>query len=396
MPVTLDRRRLLHGLLAGGALALAPTIALARIAGEQRLVVVILRGGMDGLSAVPAYGDPDFAALRGPLAIAAPGAVDGALALDGRFGLHPSLAPLHAMWSAGELQVFHAVATPYRERSHFDAQNVLETGGSGPSGTGTGWLNRTLGLLGGAGLGLAVSPAAPLMMAGPTQVATWVQGQDRPPSDELLDAIDRLYADDEAFHAALASARATEDLVAEAQATAGMHARGMGRLAPAFKGLAALLADPRGPRIATVEVTGWDTHSAQGATKGRLATLLGQLADGLATLRDDLGPVWKDTVVVAATEFGRTAAPNGTGGTDHGTAGAAFVLGGALAGARVVADWPGLARGRLYQGRDLAPTADLRGIFGTILRDHLAVPERDIRGRVFPDAAALHLPAAIV
>ncbi|MFZ2871799.1 DUF1501 domain-containing protein, partial [Zavarzinia sp.] len=225
---------------------------------------------------------------------------------------------------------------------------------------------------------------------------TWVSGSGAGPSDYLLDAIDRLYADSPAFHAALATARDTEQLLADADTNAMTRQRGLGRLTPAFKGLASLMRDDRGPRIATLEVTGWDTHSAQGAATGRLAVLLGQFADALAALRKDLDPVWSKTVVVAATEFGRTAAPNGTGGTDHGTAGAAFLLGGALEGRRVITDWPGLSRDRLYEGRDLAPTTDLRSIFASVLRDHVGLPEADIRSRVFVDAGQMPFVADLV
>lgn len=386
---TMNRRGLLQALLATSLVASAPRFAFAKTPDDRRFIFIILRGGMDGLAAVPPVGDRDYAELRGPLAIAAPGQAEGALALDDRFGLHPALAPIHGLWAAGQLQVVHAATTPYRERSHFDAQNVLETGGMKPSGAGVGWLNRALGLMGGSGLGLAVDEAAPLVMAGPTQVATWVSGSGAGPSDYLLDTIDRLYADSPAFHAALASARDTEQLLADANTNAMARQRGLGRLTPSFKGLASLMRDAKGPRIATLEVTGWDTHSAQGAAKGRLATLLGQFAEALATLRKDMDTVWSKTVVVAATEFGRTAAPNGTGGTDHGTAGAAFVLGGALEGKRVIADWPGLSRDKLYEGRDLAPTTDLRSVFATVLRDHVGLPEADIRARVFTDAGAL-------
>lgn len=392
----LNRRGLLQGLFGAGLLASMPRFAYAKTPDDRRFIFIILRGGMDGLAAVPPVGDRDYAALRGPLAIAAPGQPEGALALDDRFGLHPALAPLHALWQAGQLQVVHAATTPYRDRSHFDAQNVLETGGRGPSGAGVGWLNRALGLMGGSGLGLAVNEAAPLVMSGPTQVATWVSGSGSGPSDYLLDAIDRLYADSPAFHAALASARDTEQLLADADTNAMARQRGLGRLTPSFKGLASLMRDDRGPRIATLEVTGWDTHSAQGAATGRLAVLLGQFADALAALRKDLDPVWSRTVVIAATEFGRTAAPNGTGGTDHGTAGAAFILGGALEGRRVIADWPGLSRDRLYEGRDLAPTTDLRSIFASVLRDHVGLPEADIRSRVFVDAGQLPFVADLV
>ncbi|WP_133251602.1 DUF1501 domain-containing protein [Zavarzinia aquatilis] len=389
MNTLLNRRGLLQGFLGAGLLASMPRYAFAKTPDDRRFIFIILRGGMDGLAAVPPVGDKDYADLRGPLAIAAPGQPDGVLPLDDRFGLHPALAPIHGLWQAGHLQIVHAATTPYRDRSHFDAQNVLETGGNGPSGSGVGWLNRALGLMGGSGLGLAVNEAAPLVMSGPTQVATWVNGAGAGPSDYLLDAIDRLYADAPAFHAALATARDTEQLLADADTNAMARQRGLGRLTPAFKGLASLMRDARGPRIATLEVTGWDTHSAQGAAKGRLATLLGQFADALSALRQDLEPVWAKTVVVAATEFGRTAAPNGSAGTDHGTAGAAFVLGGALEGRRMIVDWPGLARDRLYEGRDLAPTTDLRSVFASVLRDHVGLPEADIRSRVFVDAARL-------
>lgn len=389
MTMILDRRSLLAGLLGAGLVASAPRFAMAATPDERRFIFIVLRGGMDGLSTVPPVGDRDFADLRGPLAIAAFGKAGGALALDDRFGLHPALAPIHGLWQAGQLQVIHAAATPYRDRSHFDAQNVLETGGAGPSGAGVGWLNRAIGLMGGSGLGLAVNEAAPLLMSGPTPVATWVDGGGAPPSDYLLDAVDQLYADHPLFHAALASARDTGELLADAEASAMRRQRGQSRLTPSFNGLATLMRDARGPRIASLEVTGWDTHSAQGAADGRLSRLLTQFAEALVALKDGLGPIWSKTVVVAATEFGRTAAPNGTGGTDHGTAGAAFLLGGALEGRRIVADWPGLSRDRLFEGRDLAPTTDLRGVFASVLRDHLGLAEADIRGRVFTDAGGV-------
>ncbi len=388
----IDRRQCLGGLgLAGltaaGALAGLPSVAFAAAETDHRLVVVLLRGAMDGLSAAPPFGDPDYERARTGLALPPPGAAGGALDLDGHFGLNPALARLHARYGRGELAVFHAIASPYRDRSHFDGQNLLETGSTRPYGLADGWLNRALeGLPGSARegrkeLGVALAPAMPLMLRGPAAVTSWSPSVLPGPSPDLVARVKRLYAQtDPKLLAALTSA-------AEANAAAsGMAPGGAG--GDAFVALmtaaARFLADPDGPCVAMVDSAGWDTHANQVGPYGVLHRNLLALDAGLEALAAGLGPRWPQTAVLVMTEFGRTVAMNGTAGSDHGTAGAAFLVGGAVAGGRVVADWPGLKPAGLYAGRDLAPTADLRSLLKAALRDHMGVDPGHIERTVFP------------
>ncbi len=354
-----------------------PGVAFARVAArpDRMFVLIILRGAMDGLGAVPPLHDPDYAALRGPLA------VDGALPLDGKFGLHPALAPVHDFYARGEMTIVHAMASPYRDRSHFDAQNVIETGALRPGMAGDGWLNRTLVALRASTIsGIAFTPEMPLVLKGAAPVANW-QPQAR--HDDISAAVTRMYSADPALAAAYAQGLAAGGTV-ETASLGAPRKRDFASLALiAGKTLAA----PDGPNVAVLEIGGWDTHVAQGAAKGRLANALAQLGAGVAALRQGAGDRWAQTVVVAVTEFGRTAHPNGTGGTDHGTATAGFAFGGALAGGRVVADWPGLSPAALYQQRDLAPTADLRGFLKGVLGDHLGVPTVALERHIFPGSA---------
>ncbi|MGE0119857.1 MAG: DUF1501 domain-containing protein [Dongiaceae bacterium] len=381
------------GLLAAGR----PRAILADAPTDRRLVVCILRGGLDALAAVPPYGDREYAPLRGGLAIAAPGRSDGAIDLDGFYGLHPALAPLHDFYDRRQLAVVHAVATPYRDRSHFDGQDLLENGTETPHGTRDGWLNRALGVMGdGTTLGLAVGQSVPLILRGPAAVTSWSPVNLPDVSAAFLDKVADLYRNDPVFAPALAmglSDQALIDKVSDDAGTGGDARLRMNLRQPRsglIKGVAEtvgkLLADAAGPRIAVIDVPGWDTHANQGTTSGRLAQALTGLGDGLAGLSQAMAPVWQKTVIVTLTEFGRTAHPNGTGGTDHGTASATFVMGGAVNGGRVIADWPGLSRSRLYQSRDLAPSLDTRSVCKAILRDHLGLPQAVIDGAVFPDS----------
>lgn len=363
--------------------------SLAAVPGDRRFVLIILRGGMDGLAAVPPIGDRDYRTIRGALAIPEPGQPGGALALDNMFGLHPAFEPVYDLWGKNQMQIVHATCTPYHKRSHFDAQNVLETGGDKPSSVGGGWLNRALGLLGGES-GLAIGQSAPLVLAGPTPVSTWAPSKQQPSADQFLDTLEQMYDKDELFHNTLSAARETQDLVmsdtgrGESDAPSAKISVG-----PFFEGLARLMRQANGPRVGTIELTGWDTHAGQGGSTGRLAGSLRRLAEGIAIFRTGMGPAWDQTVVIAATEFGRTVHVNGTGGTDHGTAGASLIVGGRLEGRRVVARWPGLSKERLADGRDLAPTTDLRSVFASVLENHLGLSRADIIGRVFTNAADL-------
>jgi uncharacterized protein (DUF1501 family) len=395
----LTRRRFLIGtgaLAAGAALPGAvfgnPPAGGSSATGP-RLVVVILRGALDGLSAVPPYADPNYAGLRRELAIAAPGTPDGALNLDGVFGLHPSLGFLHERYAAGELIVLHAVSSPYRDRSHFDGQNVLENGLSKPIGSADGWLNRAIAALPRdprfPDRAVAVSQNVPLILRGDSPVIS-KSPQITPDMDEdLLARLQDLYSKDEWFSARLSEAMQTEKLADGAAASMSpmMAATGADRVSPVARMAATLMRSEGGPQVAVFEATGWDTHANQGAAKGILAQRLSGLDKALRTLSEELGPLWSQTAVLVATEFGRTAAMNGTRGTDHGTGSCAFLAGGAVRGGRVITDWPGLSRSALLDGRDLKPTLDLRSVFKAVLGEHLHIDAKSLDARVFPDSS---------
>jgi uncharacterized protein (DUF1501 family) len=393
----------------GGALGAVGTVrfALADAAGDGRLVIVIQRGAMDSLAAIPPYGDPFYADRRKGLALAPPGEAEGIIRLDGTFGLHPALTPLLPIWQAGELAIVPATSGGYQTRSHFDAQDLLESGLVQPHGVATGWLNRALGTLphppAGRELGLAMSPVVPLMLRGDLRVASWDPPHASPAAAELIQAIDRLYAADPLLGPAFADGlqgKAFSDTVfgppppkpdPTALPAAGTMAPPAKPPGGAFGTTAAaagkLLAAPGGPRVAVLEIGGWDTHYAQGAGKGRLADALAGFAAGLSQLRAALGPAWRDTVVVSVTEFGRTVMPNGSGGTDHGTASATLVLGGAVRGGRLLGDWPGLAM--LLDDRDLRPVTDIRAVLKGVLRDHLGIDRAALDNAIFPGSGAV-------
>jgi uncharacterized protein (DUF1501 family) len=369
----------------GGALALglAPPPLFAAAETERRLVVLLLRGGLDGLSAVPPFGDPDYVRARAGLALAPPGAPGGALRLDDFFGLHPNLPGLAALYRQGEMAVVHAAATSYRERSHFDGQNMLENGAEQPYALDSGWLNRALALLPGAGRGAAVALNShmPLMMRGTVPVGSWSPSLLAAPATDTVERLAALYeATDPALALALASALRGNAMV-----------RGAGGLAGAAAGLfplqmaaaARFLAAGDGARVAMCELGGWDTHVNQMAPLGALSSNLRTLDRGIEALRSGLGNAWRETVLLVVSEFGRTVAQNGTQGSDHGVGGAAFLIGGAVRGQRVIADWPGLGPTHLYQGRDLQATTDLRSIAKGLLRDHLGIAEERLAA-VFP------------
>lgn len=396
-------------LFAGASTLMASRLAFADAPTDARFVFVLLRGALDGLSAVPPIGDPDYAGLRGQIAI--PKAGEGAaLPLDGAFGLHPALAFLHRCYAAKELAVLHAVATPYRERSHFDAQNVLESGELRAHGSASGWVNRALStMIGGSprDAGVALGANIPLAMRGPAEVASWSPTKIAALDEGTLARITDLYARDPLLAGRLADALSSDAIANEAQAAAQVEAEMdapmtsnvverdsterrnyQSRYAETARAAAGFLRRENGPRVAMFDTTGWDTHANQGGAQGQLALRLRGLDAAMAALRETLGPVWRHTAVLIATEFGRTAAVNGTRGTDHGTGAAAFLLGGAVAGGRVLADWPGLSRSNLLDGRDLAPTRDLRTVMKGVLRDHLGISGAALDSKVFPDSIA--------
>jgi uncharacterized protein (DUF1501 family) len=399
------RRELLLGPAVLFVWAAVPRIARAE-GRDPRLLTIVLRGGLDGLAVVAPVGDPDWLKLRSEKSLTADGQTP-ALPLDGFFALNPAMPNLHRLYQAGQATVVHAVASPYRERSHFDGQDVLESGLPKPGAGDTGWLNRALtALVPGEPVdprgrqAFAVGPITPLVVRGPAPVLSWVPPRLPPVSDDTTMRLLDLYR-----HTDPTFARVLEERVGLAAiAKAGGINSEPGGERPAIQGsglaqvrtyfaeaggaAAKFLAGADGPRVGALAFDGWDTHVDEGTVKGRLANLLGALDGALAAIETNMGEAWRETVVVLVTEFGRTARLNGTDGTDHGTATVALLVGGALKGGRIVADWPGLKEADLYEKRDLKPTTDLRAVLKGVLRDHLRADERRLEAAVFPDSAA--------
>jgi len=381
-------------LLAGGALVLASpagALTVSSQAGDRKFVLVILRGAMDGLAAVAPYGDPNYHALRGRLALAAPGEAGGVLPLPDGFGLHPRLSFLHGAWTDGELAIVHACASPYRERSHFDGQDVLESGSAKVFGASDGWLARALNLFapGERRTAVAISGSLPLVLRGTGNATSWAPSNAPSASDDTLSRLMDLYAGDTVLAPALAAAIQTNE-IAGASGMGDMKSAGRkvgpASYVPLAEAAARLIAAESGPASAVLSFDGWDTHANQGAGQGQLALRLAGLDAALKALKAGLDQHWQNTAVVVATEFGRTVAENGTGGTDHGTGSAAFLLGGAVRGGQMAGDWPGLSQKALLDGRDLAPSNDLRRVFMAVLQDHWGLDRADLARSVFPDA----------
>jgi uncharacterized protein (DUF1501 family) len=376
---------------------------------DPRFLAIILRGALDGLATVAPVGDPDWAGLRGEEALTLGGKTP-ALKLDDFFALNPAMPNLHRMFQGGEAIVVHACATPYRERSHFDGQDLLESGlpKAGPSDTG--WLNRALSALqaGGrvdpkGGRVFAVGPVTPLIARGPAPILSWSPQRIMPASDDTMARLLDLYRHSDPKLASVLEDNAKLTAI-EQSGDIGMAQKPGGPgpaqvrayFSDAAGNAAKFLAQPDGPRVGALALDGWDTHFNEGIAQGRLSQLLGSLDDALAAIKTNMGPAWRETVVALATEFGRTARINGTDGTDHGTATVALLVGGALKGGRVIADWPGLKPAALFQNRDLAPTTDLRAVLKGVLKDHLRADDRTLAQNVFPGSDSVKPMAGLV
>lgn len=409
--IALSRRGLIGGVVSLSLWGAMPKLASAS-ARDPRLLTVILRGGLDGLWLASPVGDPDLDKLRGRFAVSRSG--DGAgLPLDDFFVLNPAMPFLHGLYQKREALIVHAVATPYRERSHFDGQDVLESGLPGVGRIEDGWLNRAVaglptagsaspqGLAKPAAKGLALGAVVPLVMRGQASVLSWIpQTFGLPLRESTIARLADLYGEtDPALAKAFADGIALDKVAGGGgMATAGAKAPPVpGQPPPGIMrefvetaaAAARFLGSADGPRIGVLSYNGWDTHANAGAIKGQLATRLGGLDAAIKAFAEGVGPAWKDTAVVIVTEFGRTARVNGTEGTDHGTATTALLVGGAVKGGRVVADWPGLAEKALHQGRDLKPTRDLRAVLKGVLRDHVGLPEKALADVVFPGSASV-------
>jgi uncharacterized protein (DUF1501 family) len=398
-PIGSPSRRAVLG--AAGALfswTFMPRFAHAAGGRDARFVVIILRGALDGLTAVPPIGDPSYKELRQSIALSMDGP-NPALKLDGFFALDPSLPNFARLYGAREAAVVHACATSYRERSHFDGQDVLESGYPGPGHTETGWLNRLLFSLpagervsaGGASTnGLAIGANTPLVIRGKAPVLGWAPATLKPADAELPQRLMDLYTHTDPLFAHLltegiATGKIASGVDVKARGGPG-DPNGMEQMAT---GAARLLAQPDGPRIAALAFEGWDTHAQE---LGRLSRLLTGLDNSFAAFERELGPAWKNTVIIAVTEFGRTARINGTQGTDHGTGTTMFLAGGAVRGGRVIADWPGLKQNQLRDGRDLAATTDMRAVVKGVAVDLLGGSPALLGRDVFPGSEAVARP----
>lgn len=388
MLTRLDRRTLLAGSLALGASGLAlPRVALAQTTGTRKLLFVLLRGAADGLSMLAPVGDPGFAALRGT----ALADYEGAARIGSFFALHPALTEVGKAAAAGEALFVHAAATTYRERSHFDAQNLLETGGNTPYASKDGWLNRLVSLTGEAQRGevpraLAIAPAVPLALRGDAPVSSYAPSALPAASDDFMARVGALYEADSELASLWARALETRAMAGDDNLNSLRDASANGAL------VASLMQGARGAQIAMIEVDGWDTHANQRGVFARQARGLDAL---LAAYRTGMGAEWRETLVLVATEFGRTAKLNGTGGTDHGTASAALIMGGSVRGGRVEADWPGLGAGQLYEGRDLAPTTALEGVMAGAVAEHFRLDPAQTLARLFPGRAGKPLSGIV-
>lgn len=386
-----------RGFLLGGASltlwGLRPRLALAA-ARDRRLLLVILRGGLDGLAMLAPVGDPAYAAQRGRLSLSAEGGEAG-FALDGFFVLNRGMPFLHELYGKREALLFHAIASPYRGRSHFDGQDVLENGTAGVTHREDGWLNRALHLLPNEGQasprGLALAPVVPLVMRGPAPILSW----SRPTygfrsNEDTIHRLTALYGEtDPGLARAFAAGLEIDGVANVPVANGGPGQRPFRDFVETAEAAARLMAAPEGPRIGVLSYDGWDTHANEGAVGGNLFNRLSGLDAALRAYAETLGAAWAETSVLVVTEFGRTVRVNGTEGTDHGTATTAILAGGAVAGGRIVADWPGLHEQALFEGRDLKPTLDLRRVIKGVLAEQLGIGEAQLARDVFPDSVGL-------
>lgn len=363
---------------------------------KNKMIVVMLRGAVDGLSVVAPHADANYYRLRPAIAVPRPGQENGAIDLDGYFGLNPALSTLQPLWQSGKLAFVHASGSPDPTRSHFDAQDYLESGTPGRKATADGWLNRMLGGLPGPVTptrAVAIGPLMPRILSGRVEASNIASGAagskatalDRP---QVGDAFDKLYSGDDKYSKAYQQSQQTHQEVMISLDSEMEAANGGAPLPNGFpddaERLAKLMRKDPNIQIAFLAVGGWDTHANQGTVKGQLANRLNPLGLGLANLAQQLGPMFDDTTIVVMSEFGRTAKQNGNNGTDHGHGNVMWVMGGKVNGGKVYGDWQGMEENRLHEGRDLPVTTDFRQVLAQIGERHLLLPDAKL-SQVFPD-----------
>jgi uncharacterized protein (DUF1501 family) len=386
----------------GGALAVVGTVAvpafLTRAAlgsagvGKKRFVVLFQRGAADGLNIVVPHGESSYYAMRPSIAIPRGQELD----LDGFFGLHPSMSALKPLWEQRHLAIVHAAGSPDTTRSHFDAQDYMESGTPGVKSTEDGWLNRAIRDAkedASPFRAVAMGGSLPRMLSGPSpaiaidNVNNFGVGGNNPQAQPVANTFEAMYAHsvDSVLHGTGSETFEAVKMLKSADPGRYTPAAGAnyprGRFGDSLRQVAQLLKANLGVEVAFADIGGWDHHVNEGGTQGQLANLLREFSQGLAALWTDLGDLADSTVVVSMTEFGRTARQNGNGGTDHGHAGVMFVMGGPVKGGKVYGRWPGLAPEQLYEGRDLALTTDFRRVLGEGVYRHLGNKQLD---QVFP------------
>jgi len=380
-------RRNLNRLLAAGMIAgSASTPIFANAPTQKRLIFINLKGALDGLHALIPYADPNYRKLRPTLALQKPGMEGGVIDLDGSFGLHPALQSLHDLYRQNELILIPAISSQYRQRSHFEAQNMLEGGGKLPYQEKSGWLNRAIRQMGISPnrIGLSIGATLPLILQGSADIRTWSDSRIPEANPEFLSQINALYDGDPLLHKAFSQANQDKN---NSMQNKNMRVNNK-RLISSTRAALAILKEKAGPRIAVIEAGGWDTHYAQ---ERRLSQLFDDLGQSISLIKTELGPVWKDTVVMVVSEFGRTAAENGSKGTDHGTGGLAIIAGGRVNGGKVRGAWPGLSSKALFEDRDLAPANRLESVFKSTLIEHLGLSESKVADFVFPNLGSLSM-----
>ncbi|MEZ9145431.1 DUF1501 domain-containing protein [Vibrio sp. 10N.286.52.C3] len=376
-PHSINRRQFMGIAAAVGVSAMLPFPSFAKTGSDNIFIWVSLRGAMDGLNVVVPHADPDYSNLRPNIGLKP----EQLVKLDDFFGLHPSLKQCHQWYESNELSFVHACSTAYRERSHFDGQKILENGTSDPFNT-VGWINRLLTLSSEKYDGIAIDSGLPLIMQGESTVASWYPNRLKT-RDKQTELLEELFQSDQMLSSNFESVMKIDQLVGD---------QGVGKQFKSLMGKTGdILSADNGPNIAALELGGWDTHANQGNVNGRLSNQLKTLDVGLAALKASLGDRWQKTVIIAASEFGRTAKENGTKGTDHGTGNVMFVAGGALpslkgAGGKVITNWPGLSQSQLYEGRDLSPTTDMRSVIKGVLNRHLSIEVKQLNA-IFPDSS---------
>lgn len=350
---------------------------------DPRLLVLCLRGGVDGLAVAAPTFDPTYRVARGDF-----GGFDrlgDEHGIDGGYRLNPRLRFVGELLRSGQGTLFHATSTAYRGRSHFDAQQVLESGGNAPHVVRDGWMNRLIGLLP-AGeridvsrLGLSFGLRTPLLLQGPNLVASWTPPVDRAP-DGIDDVLDLYRHMDPSFADLL-----TDTVEGSPKDKADMEMEGIkDPFIRDMRNAGRMLSEANGTRVAAIDITGWDTHALEKPTDGRMGDRLHLLDLGLRAVHEELRPIWRSTVILLISEFGRTVNVNGSGGTDHGTGTVALALGGPVSRRMVFADWPGLSETDLLEGRDLRPTTDLRAVIKGIVGDHFGLSKAALDDTLFP------------